>query len=41
MNPKKCEWRKKAIPVRFTKVNVIKVDTEKAKAKPLTNIKAN
>ena len=24
MNPKKCERRKKAIPIRFTKVNVIK-----------------
>ena len=23
MNPKKCEWRKKAIPIHFTKVNVI------------------
>ena len=23
VNPKKCEWRKKAIQIRFTKVNVI------------------
>ena len=28
MNPKKCERRKKAIPILFTKVNVTKFITE-------------
>ena len=33
MNPKKCERRKKAIPIYFTKVNVIKMNTRESKEK--------